>query len=85
MLTVEVFAPAFAEESPERGREFFVTVIDGKRVGWLLGPYPTHSAALDHVQRGKELANKADRFAVFYAYGTTSAPSGYVRKTVFGS
>lgn len=66
------------------GREFFVTVVDGGRHGFLLGPYEKHSDALAQVDRGRTLAQGADPRGVFYGYGTASAPVGDVRKTVFG-
>ena len=69
------------------GREFYVTVRDPQnpaRVGFLLGPYPQHSVALDNVRRGNDLANEANSWAAFYAFGTASLPAGTNRKTVFG-
>lgn len=53
---------------PNQG--FYVTIRNGKRMGWLLGPYSTHDEALANVERGKELAIAADPFAVFYWFGT---------------
>lgn len=39
---------------------FYVTVIrdsaKGRRVGWLLGPYPTKADAEGHVQRARRTA-----------------------------
>lgn len=64
---------------------FYVTVINGKRTGFLLGPYDSHQDALDNVERGRELAIDADPFACFYYVGTcrwkdpTNPP-----KSVFG-
>ncbi|QIG73404.1 hypothetical protein EVC03_096 [Rhizobium phage RHph_Y5A] len=49
---------------------FYVTIIRGKRVGFLLGPYPTHDQALSNVDRGKSLACAADPWADFDAFGT---------------
>lgn len=66
-------------------REFFVTVIDGPRYGFLLGPYATHEEALDQVDRGRKLANDSNDRAWFYGYGTASAVAGTVKQTVFGS
>ncbi|QIG75322.1 hypothetical protein EVC29_093 [Rhizobium phage RHph_Y52] len=50
---------------------FYVTIIRGKRVGFLLGPYPTHDEALSNVDRGKRLACDADPWADFDAFGTS--------------
>lgn len=52
---------------------FYVTVKDGPRTGFLLGPYPTHEEALANVERGKGLALESDGASRswFYAYGTT--------------
>lgn len=63
-------------------RSFYVTVKDGKRYGFLLGPYGTHREALANVARGRDLANGADPRAAFYAFGTASTTD--VRRTVFG-
>lgn len=62
---------------------FYVTVVDGRRVGFLLGPYTTHQQAIDNVARGRDLANDADPRAAFYAFGTSSLKRE--RTTVFGS
>jgi hypothetical protein len=61
---------------------YYVTVIDGKRKGFLLGGYTTHEEALKNVARGRELALKHDERADFYAFGT--AGSDVEIKTVFG-
>ncbi len=53
-------------------RNFYVTARDGDRVAWLLGPFDTHQQALDRVEEGKRLAIKADPFAHFYGFGTSS-------------
>ena len=70
---------------PHVGLEFYVTVKDGPRTGWLLGPYGTHEEALDNMDRGSKLAGPADRWSHFYAYGTTGIMVGAGVRTVFGS
>jgi hypothetical protein len=60
---------------------YYVTVVNGRRVGWLLGPYRTHGEAEGEVDRGRGLAEAADPYAHFYAFGTARAPE---RGTVFG-
>jgi len=67
---------------PDDKKYYYVSVVDGARKGILLGPYSTHEEALKNVDRGKELANKADSRAAFYAFGT--AGSDEELKTVFG-
>jgi hypothetical protein len=57
-------------------RDFYVTVQDAGRTGFLLGPYSTHEAALSNVERGRRLAEEANSRAVFYAFGTSSVPAG---------
>ena len=62
---------------------FYVSVVDGNRKGFLLGPYATHREALDNVTRGTRLAlNSGDFKAPWYGYGTASMSS--IRRTVFG-
>lgn len=61
---------------------FYVSVINGKRTGLLLGPFATHEEALDNVERGRELAIAADPFAHFYWFGTCRI-EGPPRRTTF--
>lgn len=49
---------------------YYVSVINGRKRGLLLGPYDTHAEALDNVRRGEQLANDLDAWSDFYAYGT---------------
>lgn len=69
----------------ESGKEFYVTVIDGERYGFLLGPYPSHAEAKSNVDRGRAEACKANSRAHFYGFGTASLPTGTSRQTVFGN
>lgn len=64
--------------------DFYVTVRDAGRTGFLLGPYDDYRDALANVKRGSKLAEDADCRAVFYAYGTSRLPAGTKCKTVFG-
>lgn len=64
-------------------RDFYVTVQDAGRTGYLLGPYAEHQPALDNVERGRQLAYKANDRAWFYAYGTASVPRGTAITAVF--
>lgn len=78
--------PCCHKHPHDASERFYVTCRDGKRVGWLLGPYDTHQEALDNVPRGRRLADKADPGAPWYYYGTTGIHGAYEagRKTVFG-
>ena len=71
------------EPKPRPGARFYVTVRDGRRVGFLLGPYASHMTALANVRRGRLLAEDArpDETA-FASFGTASCPR--TRRTVFG-
>jgi hypothetical protein len=85
--TRDAHGRTFVEETGAGlGRDFYVTVIDGPRTGYLLGPFDTHREALDRVDLGRILAEKHNTRALFggYAYGTASAPHGTQIKTVFG-
>jgi len=52
---------------------YYTSVIDGDRKGLLTGPFATHAEALADVPRAKQLAEKADRWAAFYAFGTAGS------------
>jgi hypothetical protein len=59
------------DEAPDtRPGRYYVTVREGNRHGYLLGPYDTHAEALSHVQRGSEYAAGVDVKAHWYAFGT---------------
>jgi hypothetical protein len=53
---------------------YYVSVIDGPRRGILAGPYDNHQAALDMVERVKQVANGIDPMAAFYSFGTCRFP-----------
>jgi hypothetical protein len=65
------------------GARFYVTIRDGDRVGFLLGPYACHMTALANVERGRQLAIalRPDQ-AAFATFGTASHP--HTLSTVFG-
>lgn len=50
---------------------FYVSVIDGRQSGMLLGPYATREAAEVNVPEGKRLAEAVNDRAIWYAYGVT--------------
>lgn len=63
---------------------FYVSVVNGSRYGFLLGPYDSHNEALTNVDRGKSLAIDADPFADFYAFGTCRLERETLPNGVFG-
>jgi hypothetical protein len=65
------------------GARYYVTIRQGPRVGWLLGPYASHTTALANVERGRQLATnlRPDQTA-FAAFGTASHP--HTLPTLFG-
>lgn len=66
-------------------KRYYVTVRDAGRTGWLLGPYDTHALALENVERGRRLAEQANAYAHFYAFGTASVDGERQPRTVFGA
>lgn len=58
----------------EPNRLYYVTIRDANRVGYLLGPYESHVDALNAVDHGRSLAERANAFACFHAFGTASIP-----------
>lgn len=76
---------------------YYVTVRDGGRTGFLLGPYATHQDARANVDRGRAYAlgdcdgPDGRRIAYngrahFYAYGTSRLPRNVqAPRTVFGA
>ena len=65
---------------------YYVTVKDGPRTGFLLGPYDTHAEALANVERGEVLAMETDNATRtwFYAYGTSKLTADQLPNGVFG-
>lgn len=61
----------------------YVTVIDGSRKGFLLGPYTCEADAIANIKRGKDMAIENQRDAIWYAYG--HAASSAQIKSVFGA
>ncbi len=57
------------EPDPRPGR-YYVTVRDGKQVGYLLGPFARHVDALVCVDTARKLAIAGDPKAHFYGFGT---------------
>jgi len=68
----------------EQELDFFVSVVDGRRVSLLLGPFATHEEALGKVEEARERVRElcAARAIAghegehWWAYGTCSLPRG---------
>jgi hypothetical protein len=59
------------QEPDNKDGNYYVSVIDGTRYGFLLGPfYNNHQAALDMVDRARVKAQEVDPRAHFYSFGT---------------
>lgn len=54
----------------KRPGNYYVSVVDGQRVGLLLGPFKRHRQALRFVRAARAAACNADPKAWFYSYGT---------------
>lgn len=63
---------------------YYVTLRDAGRTAWLLGPYETHAEALEHVERGRELAYKHDPYTHFMGCGTAKMTGDTQPIAVFG-
>lgn len=55
---------------------YYVSMVDGPRVGLLLGPFRLHRQALRFVRAARQEANRRDPWAVFYGFGTLRLESG---------
>lgn len=58
------------QEADPRAGFYYVTAIDNNRSARIAGPYRTHEAALDAVDRVKNLAYDVDPRAHWWAWGT---------------
>ncbi|WP_157266578.1 hypothetical protein [Azohydromonas aeria] len=64
---------------------YFVSVVDGQRVGLLLGPFvDNHAAALARVDMVRAKAEEMDSRAVFYAFGTVRLDADHPRAEKHG-
>ena len=72
---VEQCLPTCTEK--HAGGNYYVSVVDGSRVGLLAGPFPLHRIALEWVDRAKAKAEEVNSRAFWYAYGTVSMKDGY--------
>lgn len=63
------------DATPPHG-DFYVTMRDGKRAAFLLGPYDDVRAALANVARGARLAYAIDPATHWYTFGTARVSIG---------
>ena len=49
---------------------YFVTVVRDVRVGWALGPFETHNAALGQVAKVQKYCIECDPWCAFDLFGT---------------
>ena len=49
---------------------YYVTMIRGRRVAWLAGPYDTHAEALERVDEAKRRACEINCWHDFDEFGT---------------
>jgi hypothetical protein len=55
-------------------RDYYVTMIRGKRVALLAGPFADHAFAKAHVRSATDEATRIDPWACFDVFGTSSLP-----------
>jgi hypothetical protein len=55
---------------------YYVSVVDGPRLGLLLGPFRKHQQARRFLKRAKERAMEVNLWAVFYGFGTVRMADG---------
>ena len=71
------------DAEPPEG-DFYVTVRDGGKTGFLLGPFADIREALANVSRGSQLAQEYGPVqATFYAYGVSRLAYGTPTRTIF--
>lgn len=70
---------------------FYVTLIRGARVGYLVGPEPTEQEARDLIPAARKAAEEIDPFTCFDAFGTArlerdgTLPEGVLNSRVKGN
>lgn len=87
LIELKTYQPCECERPHGSDEKFFVTIVDGPKVGWLLGPYDTHWEAMNQVDRGRRMAREVnDRETAFAGFGTTGVKDWKWRKIspVFG-
>ena len=76
--------PVEQTPDPEPGN-YYVSVLDGKRLGLLLGPFTQHVDALANVDRARVKACECDPGAHWYAFGTVRTKDGYNKPGVLNA
>lgn len=66
-----------------RTLDHYVTVRDGSRVGFLVGPFDSRVEALKRLDNARDRAIAGNSRAWFMAFGTSSLPMGTPCRTVF--
>jgi hypothetical protein len=61
---------------------FYVSVVDGGRVGLVAGPFKTHEEAQGMVETARKKACELDPWADFYAFGTVKTVNGWRRGVI---
>jgi len=56
---------------------YYVSILDGTRSAFALGPFATHDEALAHVNEVTGFVTERDPRGPFYAYGTARASRPY--------
>ena len=70
--------PDGSQAPDHRPGDFYVTVVNDKKVGYLSGPYPGHARALSDVTRVTKIARHLDNSpdSHFYSFGTARIDGG---------
>ena len=79
MKTISSYRHAADESGQEpdsQPGDYFVSVLDGGRLGLASGPYADHRAALNAVESCRRKCEELDPFTVFCAFGTVRFPVG---------
>lgn len=79
--------PEYGPQHPDpRPGCYYVSAIDGKRKALLLGPYPTHEAALERVDLARRKLHELCQWrSHWWLYGTARLPADYPRDVPVGS
>jgi hypothetical protein len=59
----------------QMAKGYYVTLKDGQRTAWLLGPFADHERARAAVRVAADEAERIDPRCFFYAHGTSSIES----------
>ena len=51
---------------------YYVTVVRGRRVGWLAGPFHSDQLAREQLLEARRIAEEIDPFCHFDLFGTAS-------------